>query len=68
VSSINNGNLTVDGGIANNETNYQFGMELSEASTKAKPRYGNIASVKWKAGNVNGTVQSQYGFDYSLVM
>lgn len=71
LSSINNAQLTSDGGVTNNDTNDYFGMELfynkqENSSLNNTPSYnGNISAVKWKNGGVASGATDQRGYVFA---
>ncbi len=70
LSSINNAQLSSDGGLTNNDTNDYFGMELMYNTTDAlgNTAYynGNVSAVKWKGMSYgSGTAgERSYKFAY----
>lgn len=72
LSSINNANLSSDGGLTNNDTSDKFGEELSYdgTTTVAKQYSGSIATAVWKSAPIviGGTmitpVKQTYDYGY----
>ncbi|HEY9047597.1 MAG TPA: DUF6443 domain-containing protein [Ohtaekwangia sp.] len=71
LTTINNAQLTDDGGVTNHDTNDYFGMELlyntSDASGLGNtPLYnGNVSAVKWKGIDNTSAASGQRSYTYS---
>jgi RHS repeat-associated protein len=65
LTNINNAALAVDP-LTSNDSNDQFGMELSyDGTATVRPQYnGNIATVKTKTADVNGVAYDALTYDY----
>ncbi|HEY8933822.1 MAG TPA: DUF6443 domain-containing protein [Cyclobacteriaceae bacterium] len=71
LESINNAQLTNDGGVTNTDTNDYFGMELLYNKTESSglgntPLYsGSASAVKWKAMDNTGTTAGQRSYTFA---
>lgn len=75
LTSINNSQLTSDGGVTNDDNNDLFGMNMTYNSSVSvngaatEARYnGNISAISWKTSNLVDEPQEKvYGFSYDML-
>jgi len=65
MTNINNPTLTADGGVTNNDTNDQFGMELKYDNATVPQYNGNIGSAKTLTGLISGNSYPALTYNYT---